>query len=283
MSIRLRSTRGAVGKTPFGIALQERLERDISSGRATSGKRAARSGRVQWLDVSSSTARADVLDDDGQLYSARLDVRPFRDGDLKVFHQVVAAYPLLAAQVAGGTVPEDAAAHLRRSGVDLVPEDSRDLTHDCSCLDWPGPCKHVAALGYVLVEAVDEAPMHLVTLRGLGVEDLAVTRAGGGSTGNGGSGDVGLGSGDPAGSGVEGDQAASSAEIVELYPGSREIHDGGTAVRDDETVPQQGPRLFVPAETNTQILRDVLGEDFGNILGSFYGARDRRDSQDRRD
>ena len=54
----------------------------------------------------------------------------------------------------------------------LLPRGATELSHDCSCLDWPGPCRHVSALLYVLVEAVDENPLLLLTLRGLSLEDL---------------------------------------------------------------------------------------------------------------
>src|SRR5699024_5932268 len=75
-------------------------------------------------------------------------------------------------RLAGGEYPQDLEEQLAPRDVSLLPRGPSELSHDCSCLDWPGPCRHVAALVYVLVEAVDERPLHLLTLRGLTLEDL---------------------------------------------------------------------------------------------------------------
>lgn len=41
------------------------------------------------------------------------------------------------------------------------------LRSTCSCPDWGDPCKHVAALYYVLADEIDKAPMVLFALRGV--------------------------------------------------------------------------------------------------------------------
>lgn len=185
MSIRLRSRRGAIGTTWQGRALREAAEGILGVGRASGGKADARAGRVQWLDVSVGTARAEVLDADGQLYGARIDLPPLRGGDREAVLAVARAHPELAARFAAGEYPQDIERELAASEVSLLPRGASELSHDCSCMDWPGPCRHVAALAYVLVEAVDETPQHLLTLRGLELGDLVSAperRAGGDST-----------------------------------------------------------------------------------------------------
>ena len=172
MSIELISRRGPVGKGWHAVALRDGAERLLGAARVGRGKADARAGRVQWLDVETGVARGDVRDVDGELYQARLELPAFRDGDRQVFLQVARSRPELPARMAGGTYPQEIEAELARSEVSLLPRDASELSHDCSCLDWPGPCRHVAALLYVLVEAVDEKPVLLLTLRGLTLEDL---------------------------------------------------------------------------------------------------------------
>ena len=43
---------------------------------------------------------------------------------------------------------------------------------DCSCPDWAVPCKHVAAVCYLLAEAFDEDPFAILAWRGREREDL---------------------------------------------------------------------------------------------------------------
>src|SRR5205085_1140460 len=47
-----------------------------------------------------------------------------------------------------------------------------DLTTECSCPDWSNPCKHIAAVYYLLGEEFDRDPFLLFKLRGLSREEL---------------------------------------------------------------------------------------------------------------
>ncbi len=50
--------------------------------------------------------------------------------------------------------------------VSLFPLKSDDLITDCSCPDWSNPCKHIAAVYYLLGEQFDGDPFLLFRLRG---------------------------------------------------------------------------------------------------------------------
>src|SRR6202012_4876550 len=54
----------------------------------------------------------------------------------------------------------------------LFPGSSRDLTMDCNCPDWGFPCKHVAAVCYVLAEAFDDDPFAMLAWRGKSRDEL---------------------------------------------------------------------------------------------------------------
>lgn len=172
MSIQLTSRRGPVGTSWHAVALRDGAERLLGPARVGRGKADARAGRVQWLDVDAGAARGDVLDADGELYQARLELPAFREDDRRDFLAVARAHPELPARLSAGEYPQQIEAELVASAVSLLPRDASELSHDCSCLDWPGPCRHVSALLYVLVEAVDERPLELLALRGLALEDL---------------------------------------------------------------------------------------------------------------
>jgi uncharacterized Zn finger protein len=48
----------------------------------------------------------------------------------------------------------------------LFPAAAKDLVTACSCPDSANPCKHVAAVHYLLAEEIDRDPFLLFTLRG---------------------------------------------------------------------------------------------------------------------
>ena len=53
----------------------------------------------------------------------------------------------------------------------------------CTCPDWEVPCKHLAAVCYVLAEAFDDDPFGILAWRGKGREDLLAALRGQGGSG----------------------------------------------------------------------------------------------------
>jgi uncharacterized Zn finger protein len=54
----------------------------------------------------------------------------------------------------------------------LFPRSKRELTASCSCPDWANPCKHVAAVYYLLAERFDENPFLIFAWRGREQDEL---------------------------------------------------------------------------------------------------------------
>jgi hypothetical protein len=82
-------------------------------------------------------------------------------------------------------MPEDIEEVLSAEGIHLFPRWRTDLTSRCTCPDNANPCKHVAAVHYVLARALDDDPFLLFALRGRPREALlgmlAAGRGGGGA------------------------------------------------------------------------------------------------------
>jgi uncharacterized Zn finger protein len=52
------------------------------------------------------------------------------------------------------------------------------MAMSCNCPDWGVPCKHLAAVCYVLAEAFDADPFAMLAWRGKGRDDLLATLRG---------------------------------------------------------------------------------------------------------
>jgi len=170
--IALRSRRGAVGDTWWGRRLAETMEAVVDSGRVARGKSYARSGQVLSLSVEAGRAAGRVQGSEETPYEAEVRLRPFGPEDQVIAAQVVAASPQLVAGLLAGELPQELEAALASAGVGLLPESTVDVDFDCSCLDWGWPCKHAAALVYLLAERLDDEPLALLALRGLELERL---------------------------------------------------------------------------------------------------------------
>ena len=151
--ILLRSKRGSVGANWWAVALRERLESLLGAEGVRRGKADARAGTVTSLTPLPLRAVGEVSGFTSEISFTPL---PTPEGGAA-----------LLARAASGELPQEAAA--------LVPESVTEVSFSCACPEWPGPCRHVAALCYVLVEAVDTDPACLFTLRGLGAEDVTAS------------------------------------------------------------------------------------------------------------
>ena len=60
----------------------------------------------------------------------------------------------------------------RAEGCPLFPRRENDLTSHCTCPDYANPCKHLAAVYYLLGEAITRNPLLLLELRGISRQDL---------------------------------------------------------------------------------------------------------------
>ena len=81
-----------------------------------------------------------------------------------------AAQAIFASKLLAGEMPQEMEEIFQAAGVSLFPERSRDLTTDCSCPDWSNPCKHIAAVYYLLGEEFDRDPFLIFRMRGMSRE-----------------------------------------------------------------------------------------------------------------
>jgi uncharacterized Zn finger protein len=79
---------------------------------------------------------------------------------------------LYAARLLSGEMPEDMEDVFSAAGISLFPKHERDMQTTCTCPDWANPCKHIAAVHYLLGERFDEDPFLMFLLRGRSQEEI---------------------------------------------------------------------------------------------------------------
>jgi uncharacterized Zn finger protein len=70
------------------------------------------------------------------------------------------------ASLLAGEMPQGLDETFREAGASLYPRVPKELQTHCDCPDWANPCKHVAAVCFVMAEALDRDPWLLFDLRG---------------------------------------------------------------------------------------------------------------------
>src|SRR5437588_12759165 len=84
----------------------------------------------------------------------------------------MASQAIFAAKLLAGEMPQDIEEAFSAVQISLFPLATTDLDTDCSCPDWANPCKHIAAVYYLLAERFDEDPFLIFKLRGRTKEQI---------------------------------------------------------------------------------------------------------------
>ena len=89
---------------------------------------------------------------------------------------------IFCAKLLNGEMPENIEQAFKEAGVSLFPKKQMHLITECSCPDAANPCKHIAAVHYMLGLEFDKDPFIILKLRGMDKEEflkaLRVLRSG---------------------------------------------------------------------------------------------------------
>jgi len=165
---RQRSTaRDAYGRTWWGKAWVAALEQRarLDPNRLPRGRSYARHGRVGRLLAEAGEVRAPVSGSRKVAYRVRVRVRAFTEDEWGVALDAIAARAGHAAALLEGELSPEVTADLAEAGIDLLPG-AGELATTCTCPDDAEPCKHAAAVCYLVADLLDDDPFTLLLLRG---------------------------------------------------------------------------------------------------------------------
>jgi uncharacterized Zn finger protein len=170
--VKARSKRGAIGEQWWSRRFIDVLESFGMSGRLARGRNYARRGQVLGFEISCGYVTAQVQGSRPKPYRVRIQVTPLTTPQWRTVEQALAGQALFRAKLLAGEMPPEIEDVFAGCGTPLFPRSARDLEMSCSCPDWEVPCKHLAAVCYVLAEAFDVDPFKILAWRGRGREDL---------------------------------------------------------------------------------------------------------------
>ncbi len=167
-----RSRRGAIGETWWSKRFLAAVESTLPGGRSTRGKSYARQGQVVDLALGAGLIEARVQGTRTTPYRVRLAMPVATDHQWDRVTEALAAQAGYAARLLAGELPHEIEEVFAAVGVALFPSRAHRLSTDCTCPDWSNPCKHVAAVCYLVAEAFDRDPFDLLAWRGRNREAL---------------------------------------------------------------------------------------------------------------
>lgn len=170
--IKAKSKRGAIGEQWWSRRFIAVLDSYGLSSRLQRGRSYARRGQVIEFALEAGVVAAYVQGSRREPYLVTVKVRPLTAAQWRAVESRLAAQALFRARLLAGEMPQEIEQAFADCGTPLFPKSARDLTMDCSCPDWEVPCKHLAAVCYVLAEAFDADPFAMLAWRGKGREEL---------------------------------------------------------------------------------------------------------------
>ena len=164
--LRAKSTRGAIGETWWSQRFIEVLEDFHEGPRLARGRAYARRGQVIAMDVEEGEVIARVQGSRARPYDVSIGVTTLDDADWARVEEAMASQAVFLARLLAGEMPPEIEDAFATAGLSLFPGTADDLATGCSCPDWENPCKHIAAVYYLLAEAFDRDPFLIFAWRG---------------------------------------------------------------------------------------------------------------------
>jgi len=153
------------GVTPWGRWFIDVLDSYRMGERLERGRRYANAGKVLSLELTDGRAVAKVEGNYSPFYKVAITFPPLNEAEKVI--KLIEKDPVLMARIAAGELPETFLQKLKDNGINLIPERWREMKRSCTCPDYGDPCKHMAALYYIIAREIDANPQVLFRLRGI--------------------------------------------------------------------------------------------------------------------
>jgi uncharacterized Zn finger protein len=162
-----------IARSFWGKAWCDNLERYSDfANRLPRGRTYVNNGLV--IDLQITRGKVEALVRGSEIYKVRIDVSVAAPARWNAICADCAGSVGSLVELLQGKLSKHVMERVCREADGLFPG-PREITMTCSCPDWAGMCKHVAATLYGVGARLDSQPDHLFTLRGVTREDMIST------------------------------------------------------------------------------------------------------------
>ena len=164
--IQSKTKRGTFGTSWWAKRWLQVLESFNIGARLQRGRSYARGGQVLNINITSGSVTARVQGSRPMPYKIAIQVPTLTDKEWDAAIEAMSQQAIFAAKLLAGEMPNDIEKAFEIAKVALFPTSMSQLKTDCSCPDYSNPCKHIAAVYYLIGEQFDTDPFLIFALRG---------------------------------------------------------------------------------------------------------------------
>ncbi|GAB4493948.1 MAG: DEAD/DEAH box helicase [Saprospiraceae bacterium] len=173
----IRINAHAAGSTWWGKQWLQAFNNISDANRLPRGRAYAGNGSVLDIQFSGNKITAEVQGSQYDPYKVNILIPAFSEKEKQAIARLVSENPDLLSRLLNRELPPELEAACSAEGIRIFPRQWRDLKASCSCPDWAMPCKHLAAILYVVANEIDKNPFLVFDLHQFDLLD-ALEKAG---------------------------------------------------------------------------------------------------------
>lgn len=155
------------GKTWWGNEWLKSLTHIDYANRIPRGSAYARKGAVRSIEVKGNVITARVSGSRPTPYKVTIRIPSFKKEEVELLMQKLLQQPALISKLLNRELDTEVFNIAKSIGLNLFPQRWDDLSMDCSCPDWAVPCKHLAAVIYMMSREIDNDPFLVFSMHGV--------------------------------------------------------------------------------------------------------------------
>lgn len=155
---------GKYGTTWWGQQWLNAFDGISDSNRLPRGRTYANNGSVRSIDADKNVVNAVVLG--SNTYKIKIKVPLFTPAQCSNVVDMVIYRPDLLSRLLNRELPQDLLDLCNEQKVDIFPKQWSHFSAKCSCPDYAQPCKHLAAIIYLIANEIDKNPFKVFELHG---------------------------------------------------------------------------------------------------------------------
>ncbi|MES2734081.1 MAG: DEAD/DEAH box helicase [Bacteroidota bacterium] len=165
------------GNTWWGKQWLNAFDNIDNSNRLPRGRSYARNGSVRDFVCNQTVITGKVQGSSPKPYKIQIEISRFSDADKRLVVNTITENPAFLGKLLSRELPPELKDALLKKSIHLFPSSWRDMKATCSCPDYAVPCKHIAAIIYLIANEIDKNPFLVFELHGMDV--LAAIEAAG--------------------------------------------------------------------------------------------------------
>ncbi len=164
------------GKTWWGTQWLNSLSQIDYDNRLPRGRTYANKGAVTKIEIQHGNIHARVKGSRPRPYDVAIKVPAMPQQQIKTLLDAVALDPVIISKMLNRELDPAVLEHAQKFQVAIFPTRWTDLSMSCSCPDWAVPCKHLAAVIYLISREIDGNPFLVFSLKGVDLAQELVAR-----------------------------------------------------------------------------------------------------------